>query len=134
MLFTKASEYALLSLIYISQKNIPQDVDTMASELDIPKSFLAKILQTLARDGLLHSYKGAKGGFMLIKEPKDYNIREIINSAEKRDISVFECSGGVCPSHKEQNCSLMPMLVNLQDKIDDFLNSITLADIIKNNG
>lgn len=134
MLFTKASEYALLSLIYISQKNIPQDVDTMASELDIPKSFLAKILQTLARDGLLHSYKGAKGGFMLVKEPEDYSVREIINSAEKKDISVFECSGGVCPSHKEQNCSLMPMLVNLQDKIDNFLNSITLADIIKNNG
>ncbi|MDO4674844.1 RrF2 family transcriptional regulator [Campylobacter sp.] len=134
MLFTRASEYALLSLIYISQKNVPQDVDTMAFELDISKSFLAKILQTLARDGLLHSYKGAKGGFMLVKEPKDYSVREIINSAEKKDISVFECSGGVCPSHQEKNCSLMPMLVNLQDKIDDFLASITLADIIKNNG
>ncbi|EAH7329047.1 transcriptional regulator, partial [Campylobacter jejuni] len=53
MLFTKASEYALLSLIYISQKETPQDVDSLALELDIPKSFLAKILQTLAKDGLL---------------------------------------------------------------------------------
>lgn len=62
MLLTKASEYALLSLIYISSKSTPCDVDTMATELEIPKSFLAKILQNLARDGLLHSYKGAKGG------------------------------------------------------------------------
>ncbi len=49
MLLTKASEYALLSLIYISQKDVPVDVDTMSGELDISKSFLAKILQNLAR-------------------------------------------------------------------------------------
>ncbi len=132
MLLTKASEYALLSLIYISQKQSPQDVDTMAYELDIPKSFLAKILQTLAKDGLLKSYKGAKGGFALIKEAGDYTIKEIVNSAEKKDINVFECSGGVCPSHKEENCSLMPILVHLQEKIDEFLESITLADLINN--
>ncbi|HDV7358088.1 TPA: RrF2 family transcriptional regulator [Campylobacter jejuni] len=135
MLFTKASEYALLSLIYISQKETPQDVDSLALELDIPKSFLAKILQTLAKDGLLKSFKGAKeGGFVLIKEPSQYTIKEIVNSAEKKDISVFECSGGTCPNNKEENCTLMPMLVNLQNKVDEFLDSITLEDIMKNNG
>ncbi|EGN5847961.1 RrF2 family transcriptional regulator [Campylobacter jejuni] len=134
MLFTKASEYALLSLIYISQKEAPQDVDSLALELDIPKSFLAKILQTLAKDGLLKSFKGAKGGFALIKEPNQYTIKEIVNSAEKKDISVFECSGGTCPNNKEKNCTLMPMLVNLQNKVDKFLDSITLEDIMKNNG
>nr|AAA61511.1 ORF3; 14-nt overlap with flhA [Campylobacter jejuni subsp. jejuni 81-176] len=134
MLFTKASEYALLSLIYISQKETPQDVDSLALELDIPKSFLAKILQTLAKDGLLKSFKGAKVGFVLIKEPSQYTIKEIVNSAEKKDISVFECSGGTCPNNKEENCTLMPMLVNLQNKVDEFLDSITLEDIMKNNG
>ncbi|EQA4658795.1 Rrf2 family transcriptional regulator [Campylobacter jejuni] len=129
MLFTKASEYALLSLIYISQKETPQDVDSLALEL-----FLAKILQTLAKDGLLKSFKGAKGGFVLIKEPSQYTIKEIVNSAEKKDISVFECSGGTCPNNKEENCTLMPMLVNLQNKVDEFLDSITLEDIMKNNG
>ncbi|EAL6032748.1 transcriptional regulator [Campylobacter jejuni] len=130
MLFTKASEYALLSLIYISQKETPQDVDSLALEL----GFLAKILQTLAKDGLLKSFKGAKGGFVLIKEPSQYTIKEIVNSAEKKDISVFECSGGTCPNNKEENCTLMPMLVNLQNKVDEFLDSITLEDIMKNNG
>ena len=133
MLLTKASEYALLSLIYISQKETPQDVDTMALELDIPKSFLAKILQTLAKDELLKSFKGAKGGFALIKDARFYTIKEIISSAEKKDVNVFECSSsGTCPIHKEKNCSLLPVLVNLQNKIDDFLESITLADIINN--
>ena len=41
MLFTKASEYAMLSLILLSQANHPKDVDTISSELGISKSFLA---------------------------------------------------------------------------------------------
>lgn len=134
MLLTKASEYALLSLIYISRQNKSQDVDHMSSELNIPKSFLAKILQTLAKDGLLISFKGAKGGFTLAKSPKEYTLKEIINSVEKKEISVFDCSGGICPNNKEENCFLMPVLVKLQNKIDDFLESITLASIIEDNG
>ncbi|MGH2305925.1 Rrf2 family transcriptional regulator [Campylobacter taeniopygiae] len=131
MLFTKASEYALLSLIYIAQKEKPQDVDFLSTELNIPKSFLAKILQSLARENLLHSFKGTKGGFTLAKDPKEYSIKEIINCVEKKEVNVFECSGGVCPDNKEKDCTLIPMLIELQDKIDGFLNSITLADIIK---
>ena len=131
MLLTKASEYALLSLIYISQTKSPQDVDSLSLKLDIPKSFLAKILQTLAKDGLLRSFKGAKGGFVLVKEPYEYTIKEIVNSAEKKDINIFECSGGVCPNSKEENCTLMPVLVNLQNKVNDFLNSISLEDLLK---
>lgn len=131
MLFTKASEYALLSLIFISQQKSRQDVDTITLELNIPKSFLAKILQTLAKDGLLKSYKGAKGGFTLVKDPSEYNIKEIIKSVEKKEFNVFECSSGICPNHQEQSCSLMPMFLNLQNKVDEFLESLSLADIIK---
>ena len=73
MLFTKASEYALLSLILISQKSSPVDVDTISNELKISKSFLAKILQNLAKDGVLKSFKGANGGFALNGEPENDN-------------------------------------------------------------
>lgn len=134
MLFTKASEYALLSLIHIAKSQEPQDVDTMSNALDIPKSFLAKILQALAKDNLLKSFKGVKGGFVLVKNPQEYTLKEIINSVEKKSVNVFECSNGICPSQKGDNCNLMPVLVTLQNKIDEFLVSITLEDIIKNNG
>lgn len=133
MLFTRASEYALLALIYISDQNNqdkPLDVETMAFELDISKSFLAKILQVLARDGLLKSYKGAKGGFMLTKELSEYTLKEIVDSAEKKQVSVFECSQGVCPSNKESKCYMLPVLKDLQAKMNEHLESITLADVI----
>ncbi len=129
MLFTRASEYALLALIYISDKEKPQDVETMALELGISRSFLAKILQVLAKDGLLKSYKGAKGGFSLVKKPQDYTIKEIVDSAEKRQVSIFECSQGVCPSNKGEKCYILPVLKNLQVKLDEQLNSVSLADM-----
>jgi len=74
MLITKASEYAILSLIVLS------------------KAFLAKILQALAKEGILKSYKGANGGFMLERSPEEIDILSIIHSVEGKNPSVFECS------------------------------------------
>ncbi|ANE36119.1 transcriptional regulator, BadM/Rrf2 family [Campylobacter iguaniorum] len=133
MLFTKASEYALLSLIFLSHSNSPKDVDTMSNELQISKSFLAKILQNLAKEGILNSFKGANGGFVLADKPSNISIRRILESAEKRKAYVFECSNdrSDCPSNKGNICKMWPMFNTLQRKVDDFLDDITLADIIK---
>lgn len=86
MLLTKASEYALLSLIIISQKNTPQDVDTLSNQLGISKSFLAKILQALAKENILSSFKGAHGGFMLAKKPEELTLKMIVECAEKNKL------------------------------------------------
>lgn len=132
MLFTKASEYALLSLIFISQKNEPVDVDTMSSELGISKSFLAKILQTLAKQKILNSYKGANGGFSLAQKSENLSIKHIIECVEKKPMSVFECSSSIndCPANKAATCQIWSMFNSLQIKIDDMLDNITLKDIV----
>ncbi|MBN2963765.1 Rrf2 family transcriptional regulator [Sulfurospirillum sp. T05] len=133
MLLTKASEYALLSLIAISQKETPQDVDTLSTQLGISKSFLAKILQSLAKEGVLRSFKGAHGGFLLTPEARKMTIKHIIECAEKRAMNVFECSPspGHCPNNRAEFCKIWPFLNKLQTKIDDFLDTMTLNDIIK---
>ena len=134
MLLTKASEYALLSLIMISEKDFPQDVDTLYTKLGISKSFLAKILQSLAKENILKSFKGTKGGFLLAVDPEDITLRTIIESAEKKPTKVFECSlpDSKCPSGKEDFCKLLPVVTKLQMKIDLFLDKITLKDITEN--
>ena len=132
MLLTKASEYALLSLIMISQKETPQDVDTLSTQLDISKSFLAKILQSLAKEGILKSFKGAHGGFMLAQDPAQISIQKIVACAEKKPTMVLECTTaqGCCPSNKADFCKILPFLNKLQSKIDDFLDNMSLKDII----
>ncbi len=133
MLITRASEYAILSLILLSSAKEPMDSETLSRELSIPKSFLAKILQALAKSDILKSYKGAKGGFSLHKAPKDINMLEVMSSVEGKAPAVFECapSENNCPSDKANICSIWPFLHKLQGKIDSFLGALTLADIIE---
>ena len=133
MLITKASEYELLSLIMISQKNTPQDVDTLSNQLGISKSFLAKILQSLAKENILTSFKGAHGGFMLARKPEELTLKMIVESAEKKQTMVFECSPSTqkCPGGKGGICRVWPVLNKLQLKIDLFLDNMTLKDIIE---
>ncbi|WP_456451610.1 Rrf2 family transcriptional regulator [Hydrogenimonas sp.] len=132
MLLTRASEYALLSLALIGESGEPRDVETLSKQLDISKSFLAKILQNLAKRGILVSYKGARGGFALNKKFSEISIMEVIEAAEGKPPSVFECSPAkeCCPSDRAGSCVIWPFLNRLQSKIDGFLEELTLKDIL----
>ena len=132
MLLTRASEYALLSLALIGESGEPKDVDTLSRQLDISKSFLAKILQNLAKHGILVSYKGAKGGFALNKKFDEISIMEVVEAAEGKPPSVFECAPAkeCCPSERAGSCIIWPFLNRLQNKIDGFLENLTLKDIL----
>ncbi len=133
MLITKASEYAILSLIVLSSSDTPKDSETLSRDLFISKSFLAKILQQLAKNGILKSYKGVNGGFLLAKSPGDISILSVIRSVEGKSPSVFECSSSKedCPSDKAEVCSVWPVLNRLQVNIDNFLENLTLETILE---
>jgi len=132
MLITRASEYAILSLILLSKAESPMDSDTLSRELAISKSFLAKILQSLAKAQILNSYKGVNGGFALNKDPKDINMLAVASCVEGKAPAVFECAPSQedCPSEKASTCSIWPFLHKLQGKIDLFLEDLTLADLL----
>ncbi len=131
MLLTKKSEYALLSLISIAKSDSPKNVDVLSRELSIPKSFLAKIMQNLAKNNIVVSHRGVNGGFALKKPYDEITILEITTVAEERIPSVFECSPSVnsCPSDIGNACSVWPLLNNLQGRINLFLEELTLKDI-----
>ena len=130
---TRASEYAILSLIVLSKASSPMDSETLSRELSIPQSFLAKILQSLARKGILKSFKGVNGGFVLEKDVKDINMLDVVTAVEGKAPVVFECSPSRddCPSDRAGLCGIWPFLNKLQGKIDLFLAELTLADILE---
>jgi Rrf2 family iron-sulfur cluster assembly transcriptional regulator len=133
MLLTKKTEYALLSLISIAKSNTPKNVDVLSKELNIPKPYLAKILQNFSKSDVLKSFKGINGGFELAMHPRDLSILKIASISEEKLPMVFECSTNLddCPSEQASTCSLWTVLNNLQSKIDDFLDNLTLKDIMK---
>jgi Rrf2 family iron-sulfur cluster assembly transcriptional regulator len=131
MLLTKKSEYALLSLISIAKSTEPKNVDDLSKELNISKSFLAKIMQNLAKQNLVISHRGVNGGFALNKSWENITILEIVVAAEEKVPSVFECSPSAdnCPNQVAMLCTIWPLLNNLQLRINDFLEKLTLKDI-----
>jgi len=133
MLITRASEYAILSLIVLSKASSPMDSETLSNQLSIPKSFLAKILQSLAKNGILKSHRGVKGGFALLLDPKGINMLQVMSCVEGKAPAVFDCASSLndCPSDKASLCSIWPFLNKLQGKIDLFLAEMTLADILE---
>jgi len=131
MLLTRASEYALLSLDTIRKSDKPVGAELLAAELNIPKSFLAKILQSLAKAGILESRRGAAGGFMLAMEISQISVNSIIYAAEGKSPAVFNCfeHADTCPNGAVGTCIISPFLANFQTKIDDFLDGLMLSDI-----
>ncbi len=132
MLLTRATEYALLSLDVIRQSDIPLGAEQLAKDLSIPKSFLAKILQGLAKQGILESRKGAHGGFILAREITEISVNEIIIAAEGKKPAVFDCTSYMdsCPNGAIGTCAISPFLINFQTKIDHFLHGLMLSDIL----
>ena len=132
MLLTRASEYALLSLDVLRKANVPLGAEQLANELSIPKSFLAKILQSLAKQSILESKKGAHGGFVLAKPIEEISINEIIFAAEGKTPAVFDCTtySTSCPNGSIGTCAISPFLINFQTKIDNFLDGLMLSDIL----
>jgi Rrf2 family protein len=132
MLLTRASEYALLSLDVIRKAHKPIGAEQLANELNIPKSFLAKILQSLAKQGILESRKGAHGGFVLALSIDEITINSVILAAEGKAPAVFDCVSysDTCPNGAIGSCAISPFLAKFQTKIDEFLNGLTLGDIL----
>ena len=134
MLFTKASEYALMAVIAISKHNGALEALTLSTNLMLSRSFLAKVLQSLAKAGLLVSKKGARGGFELARSPSQITIEQLLRAVEDNSLAVFTCSAALCncPSGESKSsvCLIWPFLNRLQGKIDAVLASTTIADLI----
>ena len=84
MLLSKTSEYALQALIYLAAQPSGEPVLSrdISDYLRVPAQYLAKILQVLAKRGVLDSYKGRGGGFVLRPGAEQMNILEVVEIVE----------------------------------------------------
>ena len=124
MIFTKASEYGIKAAVYIAQQSIANKrvgLKTIATEIDSPEAFTAKILQTLVKDRIVKSTQGPTGGFHIDTETlSNVRLLDIVISLEgpiKNNACVLglkECSvTNPCPIHhkfKAINKELLTML------------------------
>ncbi len=133
MLFTKSTAYALQALVELSRFDKPVDVNKISELTELPKPFLAKLLQNLSKHGFIKSYKGIHGGFVLAKKPEDIKIVDVFKVLEDKNSLVFYCSSDKndCTRDRSDVCSLWPFFAKIENEVSHILDKYTLADVIR---
>lgn len=104
----------------------------LAEREQLPADYVEQILLRLRRAGIVVATRGAKGGYALARPSKDITLRDVIAAAE---LETFElhCVSHPVDEHRcsdAQNCSIRPVWVMLQGKINDVLDSVALSDLL----
>ena len=136
MKLSKKSEYGLralleLTLAYGSTTLQRHDI---AARQHIPIEFLEQILLALKRAGLLSSRRGAKGGYTLIKQPKDISLGHVIRILDGplapigcvSKTAYQKCSE--CPYANQAHCPVQQVMGAVRDAIAGILDNYSLAD------
>jgi len=135
---SKKADYALMALQHIasvqSSDVVPSRVvntKEIAEEYHIPLELLAKVLQVLAKSGVIESHNGPKGGYLLARSADRITIAQILESVEG-PLGITDCShekdGESCL--QREHCNIRTPLLKVQDSIYQLLNSMTLQDML----
>jgi Rrf2 family transcriptional regulator, iron-sulfur cluster assembly transcription factor len=133
MQITRAGEYGVLGLMCLARRSAGSVVmiDEVSREEHIPKSFAAKIFQSLAKGGLVKSNRGTGGGFTLLKKPGDITVLEVIEAIEGK-IAFQRCLAEDEPKCEHHGgCALCGLFEQAQDRVKDVFSRTTLADLMK---
>lgn len=128
MKLSTRSRYGLKACFELAL-NYDKDVCSLphlADKLAISKVYLEQLFRILIKSDIIHSVRGAQGGYKLNKEPADITIGMIIRALEN-EIVLADCVNGVC---SERQCPTKNIWLKLDNAINSVLDSLTLKDMI----
>lgn len=134
MRITTLAEYGVICALHLARRSAEGPITgrEIAEVERLPGDYVEQILLRLRRAGLVRSTRGARGGYALARPSEEISIRDVIEASET---TTFELH---CVSHPvgeercstAHNCSIRPVWMLLQRKIDDVLDSVCLADLL----
>jgi len=126
--FTKRADYGLMAIHYIAiHDEGAVSAKRIAEEFSIPQELLAKILQRLAKQRLIVSQNGPKGGYVLSRRAAEISVGEVIRALEG-PINIVSClEDSACP--QMERCSLRRPVKKLQVAITQMLDTMSLAEL-----
>lgn len=134
MMISTRGRYALRVMIDLAEhtENGYIPMKDVASRQEISLKYLERILPALAKNHLIEGVHGKGGGYRLTKAPQEYRIGEILRLTEGdlAPVACLECNAERC--ERVDACKTFPMWSRLQQIINDYLDSVTLADLMQN--
>jgi len=130
MQLTRASDYAVRVMILLAE--LPPGTRTSREDLalagQIPSHFLSKILQSLTRGGLIASFRGAAGGFSLLKRPDELTMLDVIEVIEG-PLWLNQCVDPSQGCARQSWCAAHGLWVEAQDAVARVLRSATIQEL-----
>jgi Rrf2 family protein len=128
-MISQTAEYALRAVVYLAdQDGAARTTSQIAEVTMVPAGYLAKVMQSLSRAGVVKSQRGLNGGFRLTRDPKLISILEVVNAVDP--IRRFpECPLGI-PSHGRRLCPLHYRLDQAAELVEKSFAETTLAELL----
>ncbi|TAJ22543.1 MAG: Rrf2 family transcriptional regulator [Nitrospirae bacterium] len=135
---SKKADYGLMALQYIASVQFGDvaqariiNTKEIAEEHHIPVELLAKVLQALAKHGIVESQNGPKGGYLLARNAGTITIAQVLEAIEG-PLGIADCYHDKDESTclQREHCNIRTPLRKVQDSIYQLLNNMTVEDMM----
>lgn len=128
-MFSQTVEYALRAVVYLAYESPEaRTTEQIHTATKVKRAYLSKILQGLARKGIVQTQRGVHGGISLVKPPHELTILDVVNAVEPIE-RIVSCPLGLeshgvrlCPLHKRMDAALA--------SVEKAFGSTTLAEVL----
>ena len=132
MLISTKGRYALRVMLQLAEAEQGEYtcLDVVASQQEISEKYLESIVGMLSKAKLVSGLRGRGGGYRLNRKPEEYSVGEILRVAEGALVAVncLGCKPNQCD--RASDCLALPVWEKLDDLINEYLDSVTLADLL----
>jgi Rrf2 family protein len=127
-MISQTAEYALRAITFLaSHYGEPRTTAQIAGSTRVPVGYLAKVMQSLGRAGLVHSQRGLQGGFVLAVAPTSLNVWQVVSAVEPSR-RITACPLGL-PGHT-QLCPLHARLDQAAELVEDAFRKTTIQELV----
>ena len=132
MKISTKGRYALRLLIDLAHQDSDRFVPLkeIAERQKISRKYLEQIILALSDGEILLASRGVHGGYRLAKRPEAYTVGEILRLTEG-DLTPVFCASDAAQCERSNDCALLPIWQGLSRVIGDYLDSLTLADLLQ---
>lgn len=132
MVITRATEYAVRTVIYLAQQ--PKNDIVLKRDIcrtqEVTPAFLTKILQPLIKAGIVSSQRGVGGGFLLAKDPNEITMLDVLQ-AEEGKLKLNHCLVDSTVCHRDAYCSAHEVWHDAQHEMAEVLKRYSVADLVR---
>jgi Rrf2 family protein len=128
---SKKTEYAMIALMAMTNSNGDKlyTAKELSQRYNIPPEIMGKVMQSLAKNNLIISHQGVKGGYHLKDNLSDINIISVITAVEG-PLKVVDCvTHDSCSCNQISFCNIKGPMEMIQNELYSFLGNISLKDL-----